>query len=201
MLERHDRIVGLVVAVRPQPVACLGVDLGRRLDEVKRRVVEDVAQLDQATARLGVGAVIQVAEDREPLDADEQLTKRDLSSHLRWRAYPGTLRPGHERTRRRCGRPRRPRRARRRTRRRAAVATPPRSDRGPRSVPPGEGAPPAAAGSRSGRPRRRARSASAGTRIPVSPDSISDTGPPSATATTGRPLACASSSTWPNVSV
>ena len=38
-------------------------------------------------------------------------------------------------------------------------------------------------------------------RRPVRPSSISDSGPPSATATTGSPLACASSTTWPKVSV
>ncbi len=36
---------------------------------------------------------------------------------------------------------------------------------------------------------------------PLRPSAISSAGPPAATATTGRPDACASSTTWPNVSV
>ena len=51
------------------------------------------------------------------------------------------------------------------------------------------------------RPRRPARCASGGHRRPVTPSSTIEHGPPSATATTGSPLACASSRTCPKVSV
>ena len=92
------------------------------------------------------------------------------------------------------------RRARRGSRRPAGRArgptTAPRRRRGPRA--------------RGGRPARRpvirssaaaSASASGGRSRPVRPWASIERGPPSATATTGSPLACASRRTWPNVSV
>ena len=59
----------------------------------------------------------------------------------------------------------------------------------------------AAASRRARAARRRARRRVGWASSPSTPSSISSRGPPAATATTGRPLAWASSTTWPKVSV
>ena len=83
LLEGDDRVVGLVVVGRPDAVAGAGVGLGHCLAGLELAAIENAAHLGQALLGVGVGAVVEMAEQGQPLDAHEQLAQSDAAGHER----------------------------------------------------------------------------------------------------------------------
>ncbi len=86
LLERHDRVARVVVGRGPDPVAGARVGLDRQLGCLACMVaVQDRSYLAQTRGGLLVGSVIEGAQQRQPLGADQQFAEPDVALHGRER--------------------------------------------------------------------------------------------------------------------
>ena len=75
LLDRDDRVAGLVVGVGPDRVAGGGVLLGCRLCGAEGRIIEHTAKLLKALLSVGIRAVVEVAQQRQTLDSGQQFSQ------------------------------------------------------------------------------------------------------------------------------